>query len=183
VIGTGTTEQEILNNLNSQIYDDTQLPIFLEASAYEMGQMYAFDGQVGQNKITANFAYDVNCDVVTVYNTTNYGSLSVLADAEFTIHWGDGTSNTITFASTGGSGSFSGGSVAGTTQFTNTAVSTSNTTGAVTISGGLGVSGNVYTGSHVITGNSANGLTFTDNTILTTAYAMSIVASQGWFLP
>ena len=83
---TGTTSQ-----INSQIYDDTQLPIFLESSAYEMGQMYVFDGQVGQNKITANFAYDVDCDVVTVYNTTNYGSLSVLADAQFTIHWGDGT--------------------------------------------------------------------------------------------
>jgi len=87
---TGTTSQ-----INSQIYDDTQLPIFLESSAYEMGQMYAFDGQVGQNKITANFSYDVECDVVTVYNTTNYGSLSVLADAEFTIHWGDGTSEPI----------------------------------------------------------------------------------------
>ena len=90
---TGTTSQ-----INSQIYDDVQLPIFLEASAYEMGQMYAFDGQigqVGQNKITANFSYDVECNVVTVYNTTNYGSLNILADAEFTIHWGDGTSQPI----------------------------------------------------------------------------------------
>lgn len=87
---TGTTAQ-----INSQIYDDVQLPLFLEASAYEMGQMYVFDGQVGQNKITANFAYDVNCDVVTVYNTTNYGALNALADAEFTIHWGDGTSDAI----------------------------------------------------------------------------------------
>jgi len=117
-----------------------------------------------------------------VIANTSTSPLTLVAGANMTITT-DGTSNTITFASTGGSGSFTGGAVTGNTQFTNTSVSTSNTTGAVTISGGLGVSGNVYTGSHVITGNSANGLTFTDNTKLTTAYAMSIVASQGWFLP
>jgi len=100
VIGTGTTEQEILNNLNGQIYDDIQLPIFLDASGYEMGQMYAFDGQVGQNKITANFAYDVDCNVITVYNTTNYGALTALQDAEFTVHWGDGTQSGFTDNST-----------------------------------------------------------------------------------
>jgi len=115
-----------------------------------------------------------------VIANTSTSPLTLVAGSNMTITT-DGTSNTITFASTGGS--FTGGAVTGNTQFTNTSVSTSNTTGAVTISGGLGVSGNVYTGSHVITGNSANGLTFTDNTILTTAYAMSIVASQGWFLP
>jgi len=117
-----------------------------------------------------------------VIANTSTSPLTLVAGSNMTITT-DGTSNTITFASTGGSGSFTGGAVTGNTQFTNTSVSTSNTTGAVTISGGLGVSGNVFTGTINITGNSANGLTFTDNTTLTTAYAMSIVASQGWFLP
>jgi hypothetical protein len=87
---TGTTAQ-----INSQIYDDIQLPIFLEASAYEMGQMYAFDGQVGQNQITANFSYSVDCKTVTVYNTTNYGALAALSGATYTVHWGDGNYNVL----------------------------------------------------------------------------------------
>jgi hypothetical protein len=87
---TGTTAQ-----INSQIYDDIQLPIFLESSAYEMGQMYAFDGQVGQNQITANFSYEVDCKTVTVYNTTNYGALAALSGATYTVHWGDGNYNVL----------------------------------------------------------------------------------------
>ena len=87
---TGTTAQ-----INSQIYDDIQLPIFLEASAYELGQMYAFDGQVGQNQITANFSYSVDCKTVTVYNTTNYGALAALSGATYTVHWGDGNYNVL----------------------------------------------------------------------------------------
>jgi hypothetical protein len=85
-------------------------------------------------------------------------------------------SNTIIYGIATVQGNLTVGSV-----YSNTSIS--NTTGSLIVTGGLGVSGNVYTGSHVITGNSANGLTFTDNTTLTTAYAMSIVASQGWFLP
>jgi len=112
------------------------------------------------------------------------GAIVVTGPTSNGITFADGTTQYTANAGTGGgSGTFTGGAVTGNTQFTNTSVSTSNTTGAVTISGGLGVSGNVYTGSLVITGNSANGITFTDNTQLTTAYAMSIVASQGWFLP
>lgn len=59
----------------------------------------------------------------------------------------DGSSITINgsgvISSSGGGGSFSGGTVAGATQFTDTTQSTSTTTGAVTIAGGLGVSKSV----------------------------------------
>lgn len=56
------------------IYKDLTIPVQLDASAYEMGQMYEFDGQVEHNTIGVNFMYDVNCtetgSTITVYNTT-----------------------------------------------------------------------------------------------------------------
>ena len=65
---TGTTTQ-----INQQIYDDFQLPLFLEATADEMGDMVDFDKNIGHNKISANFTYDIvpsgsGC-TITINNT------------------------------------------------------------------------------------------------------------------
>jgi hypothetical protein len=54
---------------------------------------------------------------------------------------------------------------------------TANVQGILTVGSNANI---VMTGT---TGTTANGLVFTDNTKLTTAYAMSIVTSQGWNLP
>ena len=96
IIGTGTTEQEIETHVNSQVYDDFQLPLFLEATADEMGEMITFDGDIGQNTISANFTYEVDGPVLRVWNTTNYGKLKAMAEATYTIHWGDGTKSGVT---------------------------------------------------------------------------------------
>jgi hypothetical protein len=51
---------------------------------------------------------------------------------------------------------WTGGTMANTAYFSNTATSTNNVSGAVTILGGLGVNGNIYTASRVGFANSSN---------------------------
>ena len=88
---TGTTSY-----IKSQVYNDFVLPLFLEATADEMGEMITFDGDIGQNTISANFTYEVDGPVLRVWNTTNYGKLKAMAEATYTIHWGDGTKSGVT---------------------------------------------------------------------------------------
>ena len=82
IIGTGTTEQEIETHINSQVYDDFQLPLFLEATADEMGDMVDFDKNIGHNKISANFAYESVCtetgSTITINNTTTYQLVNII---------------------------------------------------------------------------------------------------------
>lgn len=82
IIGTGTTEQEIETHVNSQIYDDFQLPLFLEATADEMGDMVEFDKNIGHNKISANFTYESVASgsgcTITIYNTTTYQLVNII---------------------------------------------------------------------------------------------------------
>jgi hypothetical protein len=82
IIGTGTTEQEIETHINSQVYDDFQLPLFLEATADEMGDMVEFDKNIGHNKISANFAYESVCtetgSTITINNTTTYQLVNII---------------------------------------------------------------------------------------------------------
>ena len=82
IIGTGTTEQEIETHINSQIYDDFQLPLFLEATADEMGDMVDFDKNIGHNEISANFTYESVCtetgSVLTINNTTTYQLVNII---------------------------------------------------------------------------------------------------------
>jgi hypothetical protein len=61
----------------------------------------------------------------------------------------DGTSNTITFSSTGG---FSGGTIANQLIIANTISSNSNATGTLIVGGGVGVTGNIYIGSNSVLG-------------------------------
>ena len=82
IVGTGTTEQEIEAHVNSQIYEDFQLPLFLEATADEMGDMVEFDKYIGHNKISANFAYESVASgsgcTITIYNTTTYQLVNII---------------------------------------------------------------------------------------------------------
>jgi hypothetical protein len=74
---TGNTTQ-----INQQIYDDFQLPLFLEATADEMGDMVDFDKNIGHNKISANFTYNSVCtetgSTITINNTTTYQLVNII---------------------------------------------------------------------------------------------------------
>ena len=74
---TGTTSY-----INSQIYDTHQLPLFLEATADEMGDMVEFDKNIGHNEISANFAYESVCtetgSTITINNTTTYQLVNII---------------------------------------------------------------------------------------------------------
>jgi hypothetical protein len=74
---TGSTTQ-----INQQIYDDFQLPLFLEATADEMGDMVDFDKNIGHNKISANFTYESVCtetgSTLTINNTTTYQLVNII---------------------------------------------------------------------------------------------------------
>jgi hypothetical protein len=74
---TGNTTQ-----INQQIYDDFQLPLFLEATADEMGDMVDFDKNIGHNEISANFTYESVCtetgSVLTINNTTTYQLVNII---------------------------------------------------------------------------------------------------------
>ena len=77
--------------ISSKIYPNHQIPIYLDSKADEMGQMVAFDGDIGQNTISANFAYSGICQssgyTITVWNTTNFGKQKNNLKANFTIAW------------------------------------------------------------------------------------------------
>lgn len=74
---TGSTTQ-----INQQIYDDFQLPLFLEATADEMGDMVDFDKNIGHNKISANFTYESVASgsgcTITINNTTTYQLVNII---------------------------------------------------------------------------------------------------------
>ena len=84
----------------TSVYGDYQIPLYLESKVDEYGPMVDFDGNIAQDKITANFAYSGTCGVssyeLIVYNTTNVGKLRALSSAVFTVDWGDGTTSGLT---------------------------------------------------------------------------------------
>ena len=86
---TGSTIQ-----INQQIYDDFQLPLFLEATADEMGDMVEFDKNIGHNKISANFAYESVASgsgcIITINNTTTYQLVNIIQANDTN---SDGTTN------------------------------------------------------------------------------------------
>ena len=79
---SGNTYNTIQKVLNQKIYDDFQLPLFLEATADEMGDMVEFDKYIGHNKISANFAYESVASgsgcTITIYNTTTYQLVNII---------------------------------------------------------------------------------------------------------
>ena len=79
---TGITSEEIKKEIDQQIYDDFQLPLFLEATADEMGDMVDFDKNIGHNKISANFTYESVASgsgcTITINNTTTYQLVNII---------------------------------------------------------------------------------------------------------
>jgi hypothetical protein len=89
-----------------------------------------------------------------VIANTPTGRLTFVAGSGMTITTAQ-TSNTITFASTGG---FSGGTITNQLIIANSTPSISNGTGALIVQGGVGVTGNIYIGANSVMGfaNSAS---------------------------
>ena len=87
-----------------------------------------------------------------VIANTATGRLTFVAGSGMTITTSQ-TSNTITFASSGG---FSGGTITNQLIVANSTPSISNGTGALIVQGGVGVSGNVYIGASGVLGFANN---------------------------
>jgi hypothetical protein len=91
---TGTTSEEIKREINSQVYDNHQIPVFLESTVDEMGVMVSFDGGVEQVEQLCNFTYTQSGSTVTVYNSVNPDKLRKIVEQEYTINWGDSLNTT-----------------------------------------------------------------------------------------
>jgi hypothetical protein len=88
---TGTTPQEIRREINSQVYDTHQIPIFLESTVDEMGVMVGFDGNIEQVEQLVNFSYTQTGSTIQVYSTVNPDKLRKIVEQTYTINWGDGS--------------------------------------------------------------------------------------------
>lgn len=115
---SGNTYDTIQKVLNQKIYDDFQLPLFLEATADEMGDMVDFDKNIQHNKISTNFTYNCDCVdnnmTITIDNTTTYQLVNIIqanntnpdgspiGDITFTVYWGDDTTSPININGTTG---------------------------------------------------------------------------------
>jgi hypothetical protein len=100
--------------------------------------------------VTNSTTISVNNAVLTGYisaNGSNGTSGQVLTTNGAGVYW-----STVS----GGGGSWTGGTMANTAYFSNTAASGNATSGAVTILGGLGVANNIYVGGRVGFSNASN---------------------------
>lgn len=88
--------------INSQIYKDHQLPIYLDAKVDEYGAMVSFDGNIAVESqlVPVNFIYFLDCDTIEIVDTTNYGAFRDVQDFYFTIYWGDGTTTVVNVGDT-----------------------------------------------------------------------------------
>lgn len=93
---TGTTSEEIKREINSQVYDNHQVPIFLESTVEELGVMVSFDGGAEQIEQLCNFSYSQTGSTVTVYNSVNPDKLRKIVEQTYTINWGDGSTSGLT---------------------------------------------------------------------------------------
>ena len=80
----------------AQAYGDYHLPIFLESKVDEMGVMVGFSGELEQVEQICNFSYTQSGNTVNVYNTIDTTKVSEIHDINFTVDWGDGTTNILT---------------------------------------------------------------------------------------
>lgn len=72
------------------------LPVYLDSTAYEMGGMVGFDGDITQVEQLVNFHYEyISGNTITLYNTVNRDALKIIKDETFTVTWGDGNTGTI----------------------------------------------------------------------------------------
>ena len=80
----------------AEAYGDYYLPIFLESKVDEMGVMVGFSGELEQIEQICNFSYTQSGNTVNVYNTIDTTKVSEIHDINFTVDWGDGTTNILT---------------------------------------------------------------------------------------
>jgi len=72
------------------------LPVYLDSTAYEMGGMVGFDGDIEQVEQITNFHYQhTGGNTIRFYNTVNRDKLKIIRNENFTINWGDGNTQTI----------------------------------------------------------------------------------------
>jgi hypothetical protein len=90
---SGSTWVSISKAVAMGSYD---IPLFLESSADEMGVMVGFDGNMEQVEQICNFSYTQTGNTVQVYNTVDSSKVSEIHVINFTVNWGDGTTNTLT---------------------------------------------------------------------------------------
>lgn len=73
----------------------TNLPLFLESEADELGVMVGFDGDILQIDQLCNFWYTQTGRTVEVTNTVNPNKLKKISEATFNLNWGDGNTSII----------------------------------------------------------------------------------------
>lgn len=88
--------------INSEVYNDHQLPIYLDSKLDEYGAMLSFDGGIAVESqlVPVNFIYFIDCDTIEIVDTTNYGAFRDVQDFYFTIYWGDETTSVINVGDT-----------------------------------------------------------------------------------
>ena len=75
---------------------DYNLPVYLDSTAYEMGGMVGFDGDISQMESLVNFHYSyLGGNTIRLYNTVDVDVLKIIKDETFLINWGDDTTETI----------------------------------------------------------------------------------------
>ena len=78
-----------------ETYENFNIPIFLDSTIYDLGVMSEFDGNFEQIEQKCNFTYTGTTNTITLYNSVNTNNLGVMCGAHFTIHWGDGNTDTL----------------------------------------------------------------------------------------
>jgi hypothetical protein len=78
-----------------EVFDSYNIPIIIDSTADEMGVMVGFDGFVEPVDQLCNFSYTQTGNTVQLYNTVNPNKLRMLSEENFTIIWGDGSSDEI----------------------------------------------------------------------------------------
>ena len=88
--------------INSEIYKDYMLPVYLDSKLDEYGSMVSFDGNIAVESqlVPVNFIYFVDCDTIEIIDTTNYNAFRDVQDFYFTIHWGDGSTSIVNVGDT-----------------------------------------------------------------------------------
>lgn len=84
---------KILKPITGTTYN---LPVYLDSTAYEMGGMVGFDGDIEQVEQLTNFHYQhTGGNTIRLYNTVNRDALKIIRNETFDINWGDGDTGTI----------------------------------------------------------------------------------------
>lgn len=72
------------------------LPVYLDSTAYEMGGMVGFDGDIEQVEKIVNFSYQhTGGNTIRLYNTVDRDILKVIKNETFIVNWGDGDTDTL----------------------------------------------------------------------------------------